>query len=215
MRTGGGWIRLFLVTGVVMLTACGRAAEADDAALRGATEDGDRFVRVINVEVRTLIAEPFTEVIRLTGVVEAEKDVTISAEEAGVVRELLVEKGSQVTVGQALVRVDDRILRSQTEQARAQAELAQETWIRRKRLWEEDQVGSEIAYLQAKYAARQMAANLATLEARLERTVIRAPISGILESRLVEIGTMVQSGTQVARIVDVNPVQVLGGVPEI
>jgi RND family efflux transporter MFP subunit len=169
---------------------------------------------VINVEVQVVQPRVFVEDLRLTGTVEAVRDVTVSAEESGVVRELLVEQGSNVAAGQPILRIDDRVLASQAEQARAQAELARETWERRKRLWEEDRVGSELAYLEARYGAEQAAANLATLEERLSRTVVRAPIEGVLDDRMVEVGTMVSPGTPLVRIVDVDPVKVTAGVPE-
>ena len=76
------------------------------------------------------------------------------------IEEILVEKGARVEAGEPLLKIDDDVLQAQVAQARAQAELAQQTWERRKRLWEEDQVGSEIAYLEARFAAEQTAANL-------------------------------------------------------
>lgn len=199
------------VTAALLMTACGRAPEA------GAIEDQEddrRSSRVINVEVRRVEPGEFTDVIRLTGTVQANQDVVVSAEESGVIRQLFVEKGRGVSAGQPIAKVDDRILRSQVEQARAEASLATEIWERRRRLWEEDRVGSELAYLEARSTAEQARANLETLEQRLERTTVRAPISGILDDRMVEVGTMVSSGTPVARILDLTPVKVRGGVPE-
>lgn len=194
---------------LLTLTAygCG-GAEAEGAAQEGG------YTRVLNVEVTSVDSREFTEIIRLTGTVQADKDVMVSAEETGVIREITVEKGSYVETGQAIFRMDDDLLQAQVDQARAVANLAQETWDRRKRLYEEDQVGSELAYLEAKYAAEQAAANLKLLGERLARTVIRAPIAGILDSREIEVGTMVAAGTPVARIVDTNPVKITGGVPE-
>lgn len=190
--------------------ACGGTAEAGGAA--GGAEQG--FSRVINVVVREVTAGAFTEEIGLTGTVEAARDVTISAEESGVVRELLVEKGAAVREGQAIARIDDGVLRPQVEQARAQAVLAQESWERRKRLFEEDQVGSELAYIEARLLAEQAAAQLAMLEERLARTVVRAPFPGVVEERFVEVGAMVSPGSPVARVLAVNPVKVAAGVPE-
>jgi membrane fusion protein (multidrug efflux system) len=178
------------------------------------SEEESEYTRVLNVEVATVGITSFTEIIRLTGTVQADKDVVISAEESGVIREITVDKGSWVQAGQAIFRMDDELLKAQVEQAQAMSSLAREVWERRKRLYEEDQVGSELAYLEAKYAAEQATANLNLLEARLARTVIRAPIDGILDSREVEVGTMVGPGTPVARIVDNNPVRITGGVPE-
>ncbi len=189
------------------LWGCG-GAQAEDA-----TQE-DEFVRVINVEVNTVEPMTFTETIRLTGSVQANQDVMISAEESGVLREIMVEKGNRVRAGQEIFRLDDDLLSAQVEQARAMAALARETWERRKRLYEEDQVGSELVYLEAKYAAEQAAANLRLLEERLERTVIRAPIAGVLDSREIEVGSMVGAGTPVARIIDNDPVKITAGVPE-
>jgi membrane fusion protein (multidrug efflux system) len=172
------------------------------------------YTRVINVEVLRVQPSTFTEVVRLTGTIQANRDVMISAEEGGVVREILVDKGSRVSAGDALFRLDDDLLLAQVDQARALSAMAEETWERRKRLYEEDDVGSELVYLEAKYAAEQAAANLRLLEERLERTVITAPIAGVLDSREIEIGSMVAAGTPVARIVDANPVKITAGVPE-
>ncbi len=191
------------------VAACG-GAEADGA---GASDD-EAFVRIINVETRVVEPRDFTEQVRLTGTVRANRDVVVSAEESGTVVELLVEKGRAVAAGDPLVRIDDRILRAQVDEARAQAALAQETWERRRRLWEEDRVGSELAYLEARYGAEQARARLQTLEERLARTVVRSPIDGLLEERRVELGTLLAPGTPVARVVDLTPVKVVGGVPE-
>jgi RND family efflux transporter MFP subunit len=193
---------------LALTSSCAPGAQAD-----GAPED-EGYTRIINVEVETLENEPFSETIRLTGTVQANRDVIVSAEEAGVVREIVVDKGWWVEAGQALFKLDDELLSAQVAQARALADMARETWDRRKRLWEEDRVGSELVYLEAKYASEQASANLDLLEERLERTTIRAPIPGILDSREVEVGTMVGAGTPVARVVSTNPVKINAGVPE-
>jgi membrane fusion protein (multidrug efflux system) len=204
----GGWISTLLV-GVV---ACGGDVEAGGARDVGVLVEGAS--RVINVEIETVEVRDFVERINLTGTVIADQDVTLSAQESGVIRQILVEQGAAVTVGQPLLEIDDAVLRSQVEEAAAQASLASETWTRRKRLYEEDQVGSELAYLEARYGAEQAAARLTTLETRLGRTVVRAPIDGVLETRMVEVGAMVNVGTSVARIVSLDPVKVVAGVPE-
>lgn len=187
--------------------AC-RGAQAEDHG------EDQGYTRVLNVEVAAVGTSSFTEVIRITGTVQADKDVIVSAEESGVIREIMVDKGNRVRAGQPVFRMDDELLKAQVEQAQAVANLAQETWDRRKRLYEEDQVGSELAYLEAKYAAEQATANLTLLQERLDRTVIRAPIAGVLDSREIEVGTMVAAGTPVARIVDIDRVKITGGVPE-
>ena len=186
---------------------------ADDGG--GETTPADAaFVRVVNVEVQPLATTDFTQLVQVTGTVRANRDVTVSAEEAGVVREILAEEGAAVAAGDPLIRIDDSILRSQVAEAEARAMLAGETWERRRRLFEEDGVGSELAYLEARYQAEQASAGLAALRERLARTTVTAPIPGILERREVEIGVMVSPGVPVARIVEIDPVRITGGVPE-
>ena len=171
-------------------------------------------VRAVNVEVVELAPREFTEVLRLTATVRASRDVVISAEESGRVVTVVVDKGATVRAGQPLLRIDDSLLRSQVQQAQAAADLARETHERRKRLWEQEKIGSELAYLQARYDAAQAAASLATLRQRLAHTVVRAPIDGTVEDRRVEVGSIVAPGTPLMRIVDISPVKVAAGVPE-
>lgn len=197
---------------VASVAGCGGDAQADSTA--DAEMGGESFVRVINVQVDQLEVSTFAEEVSLTGTVEADQDVMLAAEEAGAIVEVYREKGAAVRKGQAIARINDRILAAQVAQARAQAALANETWERRKRLFEQDQVGSELAYLEAKYSAEQSQASLAALEGRLANTVIRAPITGILDDRMIEVGSMVAPGTVVARVIDLDPVKVSAGVPE-
>ncbi|HEU5210191.1 MAG TPA: efflux RND transporter periplasmic adaptor subunit [Longimicrobiales bacterium] len=197
---------------VVVAAGCS-GGEAQESATSGGV-GAEPVRRIINVQTVQLEPREFTEFITLTGTLEASSDVQVSAEESGVVRELYVDKGARVRVGQPVARIDDQVLRAQYDQARSEAALAKETYERQRRLWEEEKIGTEIAYLRAKYGAETAAANARMLAARLERTIVRAPIAGVLDDRLVEVGAMVAPGTPIARIVDADPVEVTAGVPE-
>ncbi len=202
-----------LLAVVGTMAACGSSADGRETPAGGeARESG--FARVINVEVAPIEASRFVERIRLTGTVRADRDVTVAAEEAGRVVEVLAEKGDRVAEGDPLVRLDAELLEAQVEQAEARASLAEETWQRRRRLWEEDQVGTELAYLEARANARDAAASLRNLRERLARTIVRAPFDGVVEDRSVEQGSLVAPGTPVARVLDLDPLEVIAGVPE-
>jgi membrane fusion protein, multidrug efflux system len=190
-------------------TAC-----AGSAGEEPRSDSDTSSTRVVNVEVLAVAPESFEDQVSITGTVEANRDVTVAAEESGVVRVVYAEKGNRVRAGQPLVKIDDEIVRAQHDQARAEAALARETYERQRRLWEEEKIGSELTFLQAKYRAETAEASVRVLAARLERTVVRAPIAGVLESRAVEVGSMVGPGAPVARIIDVDTLKVAGGVPE-
>ena len=200
---------------LVGLAVAPLVASACSGAGPGQTEEpAEAFERIVNVEIETVTPRNFNQVVRLTGVARAMNDVVVSAEEGGVVRRIVRDKGGPIRAGQAILQLDDAILKAQVATARAQAQLDEEVWQRRKTLYEEDGIGSELSYLEAKYAAEQTRGNLEVLEQRLARTTVRAPISGTLDARLVELGAMVSPGTPVARIVQADSIKILTGVPE-
>lgn len=199
---------------VVLLVAAVAACGGANGSEPGADGTEKPTTRVINVEVMEMVPRPFTEYVNLTGAIAADRDVVVSAEESGVVREIFVQKGDAVRTGQPIARIDDRVLAAQVDQARAQAELARETWERQRRLWEVDSIGSEMLYIQARQGWQTAEANARGLAERVRRATVRAPIDGVVEERSVEIGTMVAPGAPIARVIDVNPVKVIAGIPE-
>lgn len=197
---------LIVVGLLVMLGAC--------SASEGAPADDSPAVRVVNVEIETVTPRAFVDWIRLTGEVEAMYDVTLAAEESGRVERFHVTKGRPVRAGAVIAELDDTVLRAQMAEARAQAELAAEQFERQRRLWEDEGMGTEIAFLEARARAVAARARLEILEARLAHTRIRAPVDGIFDERFVEVGEMATPGLPIARIVSVDRVKVTGGVPE-
>jgi RND family efflux transporter MFP subunit len=171
-------------------------------------------VRVVNVEVTVIGTERFTDYLHATGEVEALYDITLAAEEGGRVERFGAEKGAAVGRGQVIVELDAAVLRAQVAEARAGADLGREQFERQRQLWEVEKIGSEIAYLQAKANAEGAAARLATLEARLERMTVRAPVAGVFDAKFVEVGETVMPGMPVARVVSAGQLKVTAGVPE-
>jgi membrane fusion protein (multidrug efflux system) len=192
-------------------TGCGspEAAGNEDAA-GGETS----YVKTVNVEVLSIEAAEFTSYIRLTAAVEAYKDVVVSSQESGVIERIIADKGSRVRAGQPIAKIDDEILAAQVDESRASASLAGERYERQRQLWEDEGIGSEIAFLQTKFEAQSADARLAFLEARLARHTIKSPITGLLDDRYVDVGEIVAPGTPVARVLTIDRLKVVGGVPE-
>jgi RND family efflux transporter MFP subunit len=184
------------------------AGGADGAAGGGA------YVKVVNVETRVIEPSDFTSYVRLTGAVQAYHDVVVGSQESGMIERFLVLKGSRVRAGQAIARIDDEILAAQVDEARAATSLARERYERQRQLWEDEGIGSEIAFLQTKYEAESAEARLAFLQARLDRHTITSPISGVLDDRYVDAGEIVAPGTPVARVLTVDRLKIVGGVPD-
>lgn len=206
---GAALLGVAVAVAALGLAGCNAASRADEAAAQDSA-----FVKLVNVEVAPIRASDFVGHIRITGEVEALRDVVVSAEESGVIERFYREKGSYLRKGEVLARIDDRLLRSQVKEAESQAALAAERFERYRRLWEEEKIGTEMDFLEAKYQADLEAARLESLRTRLERTRIAAPVSGVFDERYVDEGEMVAPGVPVARIVEVGRVKITGGVPE-
>ena len=204
----------WVLGGSIAVGACAAAQGDSEEAAADTGVPAQPLARVVNVGVVAVQPSDFKDFIRITGEVEAFSDVTVSAEETGVITRFLVEKGKRVRRGQIIARIDNRILDAQVNEARAAASLAQEQYKRQRRLWEEEQIGSEITYLQTKYQAEIQQARLSALETRLAKTDIRSPIAGVLDERFLEAGEMAIAGASVARVIAIDRVKITGGVPE-
>jgi RND family efflux transporter MFP subunit len=167
--------------------------------------------------VTTLIATPekFNHFLELQGNVKTKQNVLIYPEMAGTLQRVYVKEGDKVSKGQLLATIDDGGVGSQLAQLKTQAALAQTTFERQKRLWEQ-KIGSEIQYLQAKsnYEATESAVNQA--KSQLDKSTIRAPFSGIIDDVIKDQGTVVAPGvgSEVFRIVNLSNMYVEVDVPE-
>ncbi len=195
------------------MAAVGCAAAGEDRQSEQTAEESDGR-RVINVEVTPVERGGFTDSIRVAGSVEAYRDVTISADEGGSISRYLVPRGARVAVGSVIAELDAGVLEAQVAEARAAAALAGEQFERQRRLWQDERIGTEIAFLRAKYDAEMADARLATLASRLDRTKVRSPIDGVFDQKFLEAGEYAGIGDPVARVVTTNPIKVTAGIPE-
>ena len=169
--------------------------------------------RVVNAEAEPLVPSTFVQYIRVVGEVEALHDVTVSAQESGTIASFPAGKGERVARGQPVTRISSELLDAQVEEARAIAEVAAERFARQRRLWDQ-RIGTEIALLEVKSQATSSAARLKVLETRLARTVVSSPISGVFDEQYVEVGELVGPGTRLLRVLAIDQVRVVAGIPE-
>lgn len=169
--------------------------------------------KTINVE--TVIVEPasFQSKLRVVGMVETQNDIMISAEVSGLVVEHVANEGDNVQEGQAILRIDDSKLMQEQARLEAITEQARENYERLKRVYEEDGIGSEMAYLNAKYNFEQSQSALASINVDVENTEITAPFDGRIEDFLVEEGEMASMGMQLVRLIGSDTYVVTAGVP--
>jgi len=168
----------------------------------------------VNVTVMTVTAEPqLADTFDLPAVVEPNRIVTVSAEVNGRIERIPPEEGSKVRAGDLLIKLNTDLILPEFESAKAQVERDQIEFDRMTNLTKENATTQR----DLDNATSQLAISKARLEgirARLERTSIFAPTSGVLNDRLVEEGEYVDSGNPVAQIVDTDTVKVVVEIPE-
>ena len=153
-----------ILTAAAALVTTAGCARGEMSAANDSETGGQANVRVTNVEATPVVSGEFRGVIRVTGEVEALYDVTVSAEESGRIERFLVEKGRRVIRGQAIAKLESDLLTAQVNEARASARLASEEYERQRQLWEEDSIGTEMAFLQRRYASEMADARLSAGE---------------------------------------------------
>ena len=205
-RSSTQWSMLFVVL-VFSLTLHNCSSDEMESS------EPEELIKMVNVETEVLSSEPFNSFLRLVGTVETSDDVQLSAEVSGKVFMHVVSEGQKVQKGQTILRIDDAKLSQ--EVARLEAVVAQyeTTWKRVQTLYEEENIGSEIDYLNAKYAYDQNKSALSSLLVDLENTEIIAPFTGVVETIFVEEGEMVAPGMPAIRLIGANQFVISAGVP--
>jgi membrane fusion protein (multidrug efflux system) len=167
----------------------------------------------VAVEVTRVSAIQLPETITAVGSLRSDESVTLRPEVAGRITEILFDEGRPVTKGELLVRLDPSINVAEVRQARANLTLAKAKHER-----SVDLAGRNFISGQARDEARNnleiAASALALAEARLRKTELRAPFSGIIGLRAVSIGDYVREGQDLVNLQAIDPLKVDFRVPE-
>ncbi len=226
---------IFLITLTTLLAACGGADNSDIGQQRATLErlkathkaysdsiktveawlaEHDSTVRrnLPTVTAATIEAAPFTHYVDVHGQVRADKSAALFSN-GGRVRRIHVAPGDQVRRGDMIISIDNDMVAEQIQQAEAAVELARTAFGKQERLWQQ-QIGSEMQYLQAKSQKEQAEAGLATLREQQRLTNITAPFAGTVDDIMVRVGDMTTPMQPAARVVDLGGVQLEADVPE-
>lgn len=166
------------------------------------------------VEVEPVSDSLFKHYVEIPGDVETDQNITIYPEFSGVLVDVKVDEGDRVQKGQILARIDDGGLSSQLAQMETQAALTKTTFERQQRLWEQN-IGSEIQYLEAKANHEAIQNSVNQMRSQLAKTVVRAPFSGIIDEAFSEEGEVVAPGqSKLFRLINLKDMYISAAVPE-
>ncbi|TYB78477.1 efflux RND transporter periplasmic adaptor subunit [Bizionia myxarmorum] len=174
----------------------------------------DTVRKVPLITTFTAKQEVFNHQLEIQGNVTTKDLLVITPEYNGILTKVYVTEGQKVKKGQLLAKIDDGGLSQQFAQAEIQANLAKTTFERQKRLWDEN-IGSEIQFLQAKSAYESQAESVNQIRQQISKTSVTAPFSGTIDDVMTEQGTVVMAGqSQLMRIVNLDNMYIETDVPE-
>src|SRR5205085_802238 len=205
--------RMLLMLGVVLLVL-GGLAFVKYRQVQTAVAASKSF-QLPPEAVTSIVAKqsPWPNTIGVIGTMEAVHGVTVSADLPGTVAKINFESGKSVQAGDILVELDTRQERAQLASLQAQHELSSLNYDRAKNLSNAGVVSRQ-DYDRANADQRQTEANVAEVKATIERKIIRAPFSGILGLRKVNLGQYLAAGAPIVSLQSLDPIYVDFGIPQ-
>jgi len=174
---------------------------------------GGRPSGPVNVEAAKVVTARIVEEAVAAGTLRANETVTLRSEIAGRISRIGFTDGARVGKGTVLIALDNSVNAAEVEQARAELALAQSNFERTSDLAQRNFV-SQSAKDQAAANLKVQDAKLKLVEARLDKSFIRAPFNGVMGLRNLSAGDFVKDGADLAVIEDISTMKVDVRLPE-
>lgn len=191
---------------LALAAACGGREAAE------ARPNGEE--RVLPVQTAAAELGTVARTAAVSGAVEPLRRVFVNSQMSSEVVAVRVEEGDAVRAGGVLARLDDRQLQAELASAEASYEVAEAAYRRAEQL-REGEVITQAEYDEERTAYAAARARLEQLRTQLEFTVIRAPASGVVTERAVEVGNVVSPQTRLFTIDDISTMVVRVRVSEL
>ncbi len=190
------------------------ALEKEISALEQKLEDeGVIQKRYRKVGLSELKPATFRHYIDLQGKVDADESVAATSRIPGALQKVYIENGDKVSKGQLLAEVDNAVLLKNLAELEGRYALAKDLYMRQKSLWDQN-IGSEVQYIQAKNNMESMERSIATLEENLAMTKIYAPTSGTVDMVMLKQGQAISPGIPLCNILNLDDLKIVGSVTE-
>lgn len=203
----------WLIVGAVLVLLLGLAIPTlvVSAPNEGGAPSGGS--QALGVEIAVASPSPVVERLQTSATLRANESVELSAESAGRVTSIRFEEGTAVRAGQLLLTINDAELQAERKRLEYRLKLVSDREARQQQLLEKggvsqeeyDAVANEVSVLQAE---------LELVEARIEKTRVRAPFAGRVGLRNVSEGSYITPQIPITTLQSLRPMKVDLSVPE-
>jgi membrane fusion protein, multidrug efflux system len=161
----------------------------------------------INVTVSAVEPQNFKHFVEAQGVVTSKNIVQVTPQMSGAITGIFITEGQAVRKGQLVATIDNSVMKESLIEIKTQLELATTVFNKQKALWDQ-QIGTEIQYLQAKANKESLEKRINTMDTQLGMSKVYAPISGTVEKLIQKSGEMGMPGSPMAQIVNVGNLKI-------
>lgn len=170
-------------------------------------------VDVVNVKVAEIAPEHFDHFIEVTGKVEAEQDVDVSPETSGTITDIFVKEGQWVSKGQILAKLSTEVLERSLDELKVALDLATTSYQRQKNLWDQN-IGSEMQFLQAKNNKESLEKRIESLKSQMEMADVKSPIDGVVDIVYQKKGHIGGPQMPFAKVINTKAIKVYADISE-
>ncbi len=187
--------------------------DIDEIDLKIYEVDENRVVLRKLVKTRILETQEFRHYSTVQGAIESDDVVSVSSEMGGRLTAMYLEEGDPVKKGQLVAKIDVESMNKQLAELQTQLDLAKDVYARQKRLWDQN-IGSEIQYLEAKNTVDRLEKSMETLNTQISKSNLYAPISGVVDMVHLKSGETASPGMPIVTILNTYRLKMVADVPE-
>ncbi len=186
---------------------------SDGQNSEGSNSDGSSQSEALLVDAH--VVEPVTleDRIRSTGSVLANETVQVRSEVSGRVTDIQFAEGETVSEGDLLVKINDSELQAERSQTELRRALVVDREERQRELLAEGGISQE-EYDATLNELHVLEAELDLIQARIEKTEVRAPFDGVAGLREISRGSYISPETMITTVQELDPVRVEFTLPE-
>ena len=203
-----GWTtrtKRLVALGVILLVGVGLAlpkiSGSESADQGGGSED-----TAMRVDATVLRPGTVTERIRTNGTLRADESVELTAETQGKITDIRFEEGDRVQEGRLLVQINDAELQAEKQRLEHRLSLATDRAERQETLLQEGGVSQE-EYDATVNQVEVLRSELELVNARIEKTKVRAPFDGVVGLRAVSEGAYLSPQTPITTLQRIDPIK--------
>ncbi|UPR55048.1 efflux RND transporter periplasmic adaptor subunit [Vibrio cyclitrophicus] len=168
----------------------------------------------ISVTTEKVNQDTWDKSLKVIGNIHSNQSIDVTSQMSGQVKEILFTSGQQVNKGDVLIKLDDALFKSNYKSQKSKVELARVELMRNKLLLRNNSVSkNSVDKLQAQFNAE--GAKLEYIATQIDYMKVKAPFSGSVGIRNIDVGDFINSSTAIVELEDKSKQYVDFSIPEL